>query len=200
MNLAQVRGVVTDLRVLHIRPGAALLLGRAPSSDATFVARFERGLPEQLLSQKLLLQAAAATHAEAGCALPRHPNVATLEQSHVMQRLASTGGYAYATASSAAIAATAASDALLATAMSIALEAADDAWGLDPDAMLATRALQQAEAVRGAPAGVPNSRSLARFRLLAACFATPPVAPPRASTAAVTTGLLEAARTEARGP
>ncbi|KAG2448788.1 hypothetical protein HYH02_006140 [Chlamydomonas schloesseri] len=290
LNLAQVRGIVTDLRVLHIRPGAALLLGRAASTDVTVVARFERGLPEQLLSLQLL-RVAAAAHAE-GHTLPRHPNVATLERvavvalpAHVLDatphappaaapqpppssqpaaataslapapgahlpaalriggmspvpaamtafagnspaaaaeapagpvhlptaisaahfhtvaaaaQASNSGGGGGATSSNAGHAvlsqssvwaksitiqplgdsctgfyhmpagatgatAAAAVDALTATAASIAL-CADDAL-LDPDALVATRALQQAEVVRGAPAGVLQSRSLARSRM-----------------------------------
>ncbi|KAG2501290.1 hypothetical protein HYH03_001090 [Edaphochlamys debaryana] len=79
LGLSHVRECVEQLQVLQIRPGAALLIGRDPGSERPVVARFERGLPVQLLSQQLLraLEAGVATSA-------RHPNVVALEGVHVV--------------------------------------------------------------------------------------------------------------------
>ncbi|GIL45815.1 hypothetical protein Vafri_2964 [Volvox africanus] len=133
LNLLQVRDCVQELRVLHIRPGAALLMGESITSGQSVVARFELGWPASLLSPQLLtalqegrcrpyphLVALLGVHA---IALPAQlletplPGLSRLPPSQLHGT--SSGGAASASF-------------------------------LDKDLATATRALQQAEVVRGA--------------------------------------------------
>ncbi|GLI63983.1 hypothetical protein VaNZ11_007091 [Volvox africanus] len=140
LNLSQVRDCVQGLSVLHIRPGAALLMGESITSGQSVVARFELGWPASLLAPQLL-----TTLQEGRCW--RHPHVVTLLGVHAIALPAqvlkpplpglsllapsplhgnSSGGGASA-------------------------PSADVQWeSLDKDLATATRALKQAEIVRGA--------------------------------------------------
>ncbi|KAG2492523.1 hypothetical protein HYH03_009188 [Edaphochlamys debaryana] len=72
-GLHRLQDCVSGLKVLRIRPGAALLVGTAvsgPCPGLPVVARLERGRPQQLLAPRLL---AAAAGPAAGS--PPHPNV-----------------------------------------------------------------------------------------------------------------------------
>ncbi|GFR42526.1 hypothetical protein Agub_g3426 [Astrephomene gubernaculifera] len=71
LDLSRVRDHVTELRPLYIRPGAALLLGKATASGEPLVARFERGRPDMLLAPPLL-------HALQHRRPPHHANVLSM--------------------------------------------------------------------------------------------------------------------------
>ncbi|GIL94511.1 hypothetical protein Vretimale_696 [Volvox reticuliferus] len=143
LNLSQVRDCVQELRVLHIRPGAALLIGESISNRQSVVARFELGWPASLLAPQLL------TALQEGRCRP-HPHVVTLLGVHAIglpalvletpmlrpSPLPPSPRHCNGSAAAAAAAAAA---------------TAEGQWeSLDKDLATAARALRQAEVVRGA--------------------------------------------------
>ncbi|GLC75359.1 hypothetical protein PLESTF_001627700 [Pleodorina starrii] len=150
LDLSQVRDCVQDLRVLHIRPGAALLVGKATASGQHVVARFERGRPTSLLSPEHL----AAL--QDGRWRP-HEHVVSMLAVHTVvlpaQVLESPPPPPALRRSAAAAVAAGAAPPPLPPCPAVSASGGGGGGGfwevLDKDLTLAKRALQQAEAVGG---------------------------------------------------
>ncbi|EFJ52528.1 hypothetical protein VOLCADRAFT_86709 [Volvox carteri f. nagariensis] len=149
LNLSQIRSRVQELRVLQIRPGAALLSGRSSVSGQPVVARFERGWPASLLAPQVLTSLHDGRWRS-------HPHVVLLLEVHAVALPAQVlDNCVRPTAQAAAVAAS--SLRLCSDGGGVSGGGVGNADGnaafwesVDKDLTTAILALQQAEAVRGA--------------------------------------------------